>query len=70
MWERFGDYLMELVMGIGDEPKVLMREENDPDRFMDIVVTAVQQERVRTQQIREKRTDVREHLLKKLFGKQ
>lgn len=66
-WERFGDYVANNVL---QSAKTILREESDPSRFMEIVVNAVQKERERTQQIKEKRTSVREDLIKKLFGRQ
>lgn len=70
-WERFGDYITNNVMArIEGSTKIILREESDPARFMEIVVNSVQKERERTQQIKEKRTSVREDLMKKLFGGQ
>lgn len=70
-WERFGDYITNNVMGrIEGSTKMILREENDPARFMEIVVNSVQKERERALQIKEKRANVREDLMKRLFGEQ
>lgn len=67
-WERFGDYINQKLMGIGDKTKTTIREDYDPSRFMEVVVNSVQKERERMQQIREKRSSVRDDLVRKLFG--
>lgn len=69
-WDRFGDYINQRLMGIGDSTKVILKEEGDPTRFMEVVVSSVQKERERMQQVKEKRANVREDLMRKLFGGQ
>lgn len=69
-WRRFGDY----ASSVQDVPepwvRKVLKEEDDPSRFMEVVVSSVEKERERMQSIREKRADVREDLMKRLFGKQ
>lgn len=69
---RFTDYVSFLVQ-MGYPPKetsVILKEEDDPSRFSEVVLTSVKNERERMQLNREKRANVREDLLKKLFGEQ
>lgn len=69
--QRFGEWISFLVQaGYREDTKVILKEENDPNRFMEMVVLAVQKEREKMQQVREKRANVREDLMRKLFGKQ
>lgn len=70
-WERFGDFITNNIMAkIESQTEIILREENDPDRFMEIVVNSVKSERERSSEIKAKRTTVREDLLRKLFGSQ
>lgn len=68
-WRRFGDYISSSVASrVMKDERLTLKEEDDPSRFMEVVVGAVQKERERMQSVREKRADVRENLIKKLFG--
>lgn len=69
--QRFGEWVSFLIQsGYKQETKIVLKEESDPSRFMEVIVSAVQKERERMQQVREKRANVREDLMKKLFGGQ
>jgi hypothetical protein len=69
--QRFIEWVSILVHVFGKEDtKVILKEESDPSRFMELVVSAVQKEREKMQQIRETRSVVRDDLMKKLFGQQ
>lgn len=68
-WKRFGDYLSNSISTrILGSAKIILKEENDPAHFMEIVVGSVQKERERMQEVKEKRANVREDLMKRLFG--
>ncbi len=67
-WEKFGDLLASYIRdGTPDNYCLTLKEEDDPNCFMETVVSAVQKERERLQSIRGKRAVVRAELLKKLF---
>ena len=70
-WRRFGDYISSSITSrVMKDKRLTLKEEDDPSRFMEVVVSAVQKERERMQSVREKRASVREDLIKKLFGGQ
>jgi len=52
---------------IEGQTKIILREENDPTRFMEIVINSVKSERERSSEIKSKRTNVRNDLLRKLL---
>lgn len=70
-WRRFGDYVNSSVLPRElEDVRLILKEEDGPARFMEVVTSAVQRQRERMQSVREKRATVREDLLKKLFGEQ
>ncbi len=69
--QRFGEWVSFLVQsGYKQDTKVILKEEDDPSRFMEVVVSAVAKEREKMQQVKEKRAGIRDDLMKKLFGQQ
>ena len=70
-YKRFGDYAATSISTkVLKDLRLTFREEDDPNRFMEMVVSAVHKERERLQSVRGRRAVVRGELLKKLFGEQ
>ena len=67
-WDRFVDYFT-FANTLGRN-KVVLKEDEDPDRFFEIVVSSVDAQRQKMQEAKNKRLEVRQKLISKLFGQE
>lgn len=67
-WDRFIDYFT-FANTLG-ENKIILKEDEDPDRFFEIVVSSVEVQRQKMQEAKNKRLEVRQKLISKLFGQE
>lgn len=67
-WDRFVDYFTS-ANALGKN-KIILKEDEDPDRFFEIVVSSVEIQRQKLQEARNKRTEIRQKLISKLFGQE
>lgn len=67
-WSRFIDYVSYAGVRTNDGYKVSLHEHQNPESFVKIVMESVEAKRKELESIKSKREDVRNQLLKGLFG--